>query len=112
MRDLIDDGIREAKENLTRALLADIRAVAEDPELDELAREERYAAMQALVWEYYANGELDSLQQEMLRELLQQDIMQVPGSEKAALGNSRAGADGSVSDEPAAGELDAGPSRE
>ena len=72
LRDLIDDRSREAKEALARKLLANIRDVTRDPDLDETTRRQRYGSIERRVWESFEDGKLESLQQEMLCELLRE----------------------------------------
>ncbi len=72
MHDLINARIREAKEILSRALVADIRGVTLDPELDETTRQRRYESIEGCVWEYFEKGELDSSHLKMLRDLLRE----------------------------------------
>ncbi len=74
LRDLIDDRIREAKENLTKALLAEIRAIDAETEPEELLREERYRALEGQIRDRFESAELDPLQQEMLRELVHERL--------------------------------------
>jgi len=74
--DLINDGIRQAKENLTRTLVAEIRTLTPQPELDETTGRQRYRSIERRVWEYFENGELDPSQRRMLLELLQERSQQ------------------------------------
>jgi TRAP transporter TAXI family solute receptor len=68
--DLIRDRITEAKDNLTRELVSEIRAVAATPTLDETTRHERDQSIELRVWEYFENGELETSQRDMLLQLL------------------------------------------
>jgi TRAP transporter TAXI family solute receptor len=72
LRDLIHDRIGEAKENLTRALVAEIRSVATDTNLDDSTRQQRYRSIKNHIWEFFEKGELDPSQQKLLRELLRE----------------------------------------
>lgn len=72
LRDLIHDRIGEAKENLTRTFVAEIRDVARNPELDKAARKQRYRSIEDRILEYFEKAELDPSQQKMLRELLRE----------------------------------------
>jgi TRAP transporter TAXI family solute receptor len=72
LRDLIHDRIGEAKENLTRAFVVEIRAVVNDREMDETGRRQRYRAIEDRILEYFEKAELDPSQQKMLRELLRE----------------------------------------
>ncbi len=72
LRDLIHDRIGEAKENLTRAFVAEIHAVVNDREMDETGRRQRYRAIEDRILEFFEKAELDPSQQKMLRELLKE----------------------------------------
>ncbi|MHC4175164.1 MAG: TAXI family TRAP transporter solute-binding subunit [Planctomycetota bacterium] len=72
LRDLIHDRIGEAKENLTRAFVAEIRNVAHDPELDKTTRKQHYRSIEARIWEFFQKAELDPSQQKLLCELLRE----------------------------------------
>jgi TRAP transporter TAXI family solute receptor len=76
LRDLIDDRIREAKINMTTALLEKIRAVRVDAQLDEVMRREQYQAVERQIHEQFEHDELDSLQHDMLRELVHEHLQQ------------------------------------
>ncbi len=73
MYDLADDRITEAKENLARRFVADIRAVSTD---------ERYRSKERQVWECFEKGELSVSQESMLRELLDRCRQQVKDDEE------------------------------
>jgi TRAP transporter TAXI family solute receptor len=68
--DLIRDRITEAKDNLTRELVSEIRAVAATTRLDETTRRERNRSIELRVWKHFENGELEASQREMLLLLL------------------------------------------
>jgi len=76
LRDLIHDRIGEAKENLTRAFVAEIRDMAHNPKLDKAMRKQQYRSIEGRILEYYEKAELDPSQQKMLRELLRETIQQ------------------------------------
>ncbi len=76
LRGLINDRSNEAKENLTGALLDEIRAVTRDPDLDSPARLERYHQIEGKVLDFCEDNELDPLQRDMLRDLLRERIWQ------------------------------------
>lgn len=76
LRDLIHDRIGEAKENLTREFVAEIRDVAHYPELGKATRKQRYRSIEDRILEYFEKAELDPTQQKMLRELLRETSQQ------------------------------------
>ena len=76
LHDLVDDRMKEAKEDLTRSLVAEIHAIPLRTELDETARQQCRRSIERRVWEYFKNGELDASQGEMLRELLRENGQQ------------------------------------
>ncbi len=76
LRDLIHDRIGEAKENLTRAFVAEIRDVARNHKLDRATRKQRYRSIEDRILEYFEKAELDPSQQKMLRELLRETSQQ------------------------------------
>jgi TRAP transporter TAXI family solute receptor len=76
LRDLIHDRIGEAKENLTRAFVAEIRDMTHNQELEKATRKQRYRSIEGRILEYFEKAELDPSQQKMLRELLRETIQQ------------------------------------
>ncbi len=68
LRDLIDHRIKEAKENLMRALAAEIRAVAPRP--NAATAGQRYEFLEHRLWDYFERGELDVVQRDALTQLL------------------------------------------
>jgi hypothetical protein len=83
LHDLIQDRIREARDNLARKLVTEIRAVALAPRLDETARCERHRSIELRVWEYSENGELEASQREMLLQLPHTIAQQSPEAGQA-----------------------------
>jgi TRAP transporter TAXI family solute receptor len=79
LRNLINVRASEAKDNLTGALLDEIRTVSRDPDLDGSARLERYQEIEGKVLDFCEDHELDSLQRDMLRDLLRERIWQTRG---------------------------------
>jgi len=69
LRDLIHDRIGEAKENLTRAFVREIRAVMTDAELSAAERQQKCRSIENRVLRLFSKGELDPSQQKILREL-------------------------------------------
>jgi TRAP transporter TAXI family solute receptor len=69
LRDLVHDRIGEAKENLTRTFVMEIRTVMTDTELSDAERQQRCRSIEIRVLELFAKGELDPSQQKILREL-------------------------------------------
>jgi hypothetical protein len=70
LHDLIGDQLRQARANLTRALVAEVRSLAPFPELDEAEPGQHLQAIERRIWKYYEEGELDSSQHEKLLGLL------------------------------------------
>jgi TRAP transporter TAXI family solute receptor len=68
LRDLIDQRTKEAKDNLTRALAAEIRAAVPRP--DTATAGQRYRLIEHRLWDYFEKGELDVAQRDALCHLL------------------------------------------
>jgi hypothetical protein len=69
---LIQERVAEAKGNLTRAFVVEIRALMKDSELSEAERRHRCQSIEDRIMEFFARGELDASQQKILRELLKE----------------------------------------
>ena len=80
LRDLIDLRIKEAKETLTRALAAEIRAVAPRP--NAAATGQHYLLIEQRLWDYFEKGELDVPQRDALCQLLGDNLGADDGTEK------------------------------
>jgi len=72
LRDLLHDRIGEAKENLTRAFVIEIRAVMSNTELTDARRQKQCRSIENRILEFFGKGELDPSQQKILRELLRE----------------------------------------
>ena len=72
LRDLIHDRIGEAKENLTRAFVTEIRAVVSNTDLTDAGRQEQCRSIENRILEFFEKAELDPSQQKILRELLRE----------------------------------------
>ncbi|MHC4331498.1 MAG: TAXI family TRAP transporter solute-binding subunit, partial [Planctomycetota bacterium] len=70
LRDLIHDRIGEAKENLTRAFVTEIRAVTNATELTNAERRKQCRSIENCILEFFEKAELDPSQQKILRELV------------------------------------------
>ena len=68
-----------AKENLTRGLLSEIRALRGQKDLDATASRERYSALEERCWKHLENGELDEPQHSLLLKVIRES----PGSSSA-----------------------------
>lgn len=76
---LIESRKKEAQENLTRALLREMRAHRAQGELDAAQRRELYAALEERSWKHLLNGELDEPQHSLLLKVIRES----PGSSSA-----------------------------
>jgi len=72
LRDLLHDRIGEAKENLTRAFVIEIRDVMSNTELTDARRQKQCRSIENRILEFFGKGELDPSQQKILRELLRE----------------------------------------
>lgn len=70
LQDLIDGRIRDAKNNLTLALVSEIRSVAQNDDLDETALRGRRGELEKRLWTFLENGQLDISQHELLLGML------------------------------------------
>ena len=73
LRDLIDNRIRESKENLTRAIVKEIRVDVQDTSLDVEARARSRTRLEQCIWQQLERGELDASQHEMLLRVLREE---------------------------------------
>ncbi len=80
LRDLIDLRIKEAKETLTRALAAEIRAVLPRP--DAAAPGPHFQLIEQRLWDYFEKGELDVPQRDALCQLLVDNLGADKGMDK------------------------------
>ena len=80
LHDLINDRIKEAKENLTAALAEDLRKLASETGLDSSVGHARLRSLEGRVWGYFQKGELDTSHQALLLEVMQQLLHQPGGS--------------------------------
>ena len=71
---LIDNRIRNAKENLTRALLSEIRALRSQGDLDAPQRRQLYATLEERSWKHLENGELDEPQHSLLLKVIRETL--------------------------------------
>ncbi|UCC74373.1 MAG: hypothetical protein JSV86_07395, partial [Gemmatimonadota bacterium] len=86
MYDLVNDRVAEAKDNLTRALAAEVHALAADSELDETTRQQRYQSIKVRIGKYFEKGELDASQRQILCELIQEDSQHGPDTREERFG--------------------------
>ncbi|UCC83863.1 MAG: TAXI family TRAP transporter solute-binding subunit [Gemmatimonadota bacterium] len=74
--DLVNDRIGEAKDSLMRLLAAEIRALADDPDLDDAARRELLRSVAERTSTYFEEGELDAPQCAILSALIDESSSQ------------------------------------
>ena len=83
---LIDSRKKEAQENLTRALLREMRAHRDQWDLDAAQRRELYAALEQRSWKHLENGELDEPQHSLLLKVIRESPGSSPAKSAAADG--------------------------
>jgi TRAP transporter TAXI family solute receptor len=66
LNNLIESRIREAKENLTRALLTEFRTIRGQNGQGDGRRGEEFCALEERIWKHLENGELDEPQHSLL----------------------------------------------
>ena len=71
LHDLIGVRVTDAKETLTRALLAEVRSVEEESVSDDEDQRRRYAVLDGRIWKHLENGELNTDQQSLLLKLIE-----------------------------------------
>ena len=76
---LLENRMRNAKENLTRALLSEIRALRNQGGPDAPQRRQLYATLEERSWKHLENGELDEPQHSLLLKVIRES----PGSSSA-----------------------------
>jgi TRAP transporter TAXI family solute receptor len=69
---LIESRINEAKENLTRSLLTEIRAVKGSDGLAATARDERFSVLEERIWKHMEHGELTESQHHLLLKVFRE----------------------------------------
>lgn len=74
LHDLTEERIVKARENLTRALVAEIRAVREEKDLEYEVLRERFKAIHDRIWRWFESHELEASQRRMLHDVLQDSI--------------------------------------
>ena len=72
LRDLIDNRIRESRENMTRALVQEIRDAVQDSDLDPAVRIKNRNALEQRIWQCFESGEVFAAQHEMLLRMLRE----------------------------------------
>ena len=83
---LIESRKKEAQENLTRALLTEIRAHRAQGDLDAAQRRELYAALEERSWKHLENGELDEPQHSLLLKVIRESPSSSSANSAAADG--------------------------
>jgi hypothetical protein len=71
---LINDGIKEAKENLARTIITQIRTLAGEKVPKGERLRDRYTLLRERVWKHLENGELDAGQHAHLMEIMERSI--------------------------------------
>ena len=71
---LVNTGIKEAKENLARAIVTQIRTIAVESGSKSEKMRDRYAALRERVWKHLENGELDAAQHAHLMTVIEESI--------------------------------------
>ena len=77
LHDLINDRIKGARENLTRAIAEEIRAVDQEIGLDDAARLVSFQSLQERVWRCFEKSELDASQHGMLMSTIEKSMRQI-----------------------------------
>ncbi len=79
LMNLIESRKKEAQENLTRALLSEIRALRNERDRDAAASREHYSGLEERCWKHLENGELDEPQHSLLSKVIRES----PGNSSA-----------------------------
>ncbi len=77
LHDLINHRIKGARENLTRAIAEELRAVEQETGLDDAVRLDGLRSFQERVWRCFEKGELDASQHGMLMGAIQDSMRQI-----------------------------------
>ncbi len=77
LHDLINHRIKGARENLTRAIAEELRAVEQETGLDDAVRLDSLRSFQERVWRCFEKGELDASQHGMLMGALQESMHRI-----------------------------------
>jgi hypothetical protein len=78
LQDLVNDRVKQAKENLTAALADDLREVAKQKDLSPSERHQRLRGLEESVWRYFQKGEMDASHQRLLLEVVEQSLRSEP----------------------------------
>ena len=73
LEDLIDNRIREARLNLSKALLAEVRAHGTDSDMDDAEPLKWYDLFEEQVWIHLESGELDESQHDFLHKIISRE---------------------------------------
>ncbi len=79
LEELIRERAEEAKENLKRSILAEVRGLRSRDVLDEKTRRERYGSLESGVWLHLENGEIDPSQHKLLLEAIRDGQRELEG---------------------------------
>jgi TRAP transporter TAXI family solute receptor len=74
LHDLINDRMKQAKENLTAALADDLRELGKQKDLNRSERRERLRGLEEKAWRYFQKGEMDASHRQLLLEVVEQGI--------------------------------------
>ena len=78
LHDLVNDRIRQAKENLTAALADKLREIAKQNDLNSSERRKRLLGLEESVWRYFQKGEMDASHQQLLLEVIEHSLRSNP----------------------------------
>jgi TRAP transporter TAXI family solute receptor len=74
LHELVNDRMKQAKENLTAALADDLRKLAKQKNLTSSERRERLRSLEESAWRYFQKGEMDASHRRLLLEVVEQRL--------------------------------------
>ncbi len=77
LHDLINHRIKGARENLTRAIAEELRAVEQETSLDDAAQLDGLRSLEERVWRCFEKSELDASQHGMLMGAIQENMRRI-----------------------------------
>ncbi len=74
MEDLVNEGMKEAKDNLAKAITIQIRNLPQESQAVGESETESVAALRNRIWKHLENGELDAAQHANLMKVLEESL--------------------------------------
>jgi hypothetical protein len=100
LHDLIDHRIKGARQNLTRAIAEELRAVEQKSGLDHAVKLDSLRSLEERVWRCFEQGELDASQHGMLMGAIQENMRRITEPTAESRDHDSRGVGGRGDDDP------------